>query len=67
MCFGLNFYFFLVQLFRLSVLFRNNPLWGAANTVLARWLPADYEDEESQPKGWNTGRKYGSFQLPPVS
>ncbi|XP_076155894.1 thyroid peroxidase [Alosa pseudoharengus] len=45
---------------------RNNPLWGAANTVLARWLPAEYEDGKSQPKGWNAGRDYGGFQLPPV-
>ncbi|KAG9268743.1 thyroid peroxidase [Astyanax mexicanus] len=45
---------------------RNNPLWGAASTVLARWLPAEYEDGESQPKGWNTGHKYSGFQLPPV-
>ncbi|XP_072546433.1 thyroid peroxidase [Salminus brasiliensis] len=45
---------------------RNNPLWGAASTVLARWLPAEYEDGESQPKGWNTGHEYSGFQLPPV-
>ncbi|KAL2099322.1 hypothetical protein ACEWY4_005802 [Coilia grayii] len=45
---------------------RNNPLWGAANTALARWLPAEYEDGESQPKGWNVGRQYSGFQLPRV-
>ncbi|KAL7873060.1 hypothetical protein AOLI_G00121310 [Acnodon oligacanthus] len=45
---------------------RNNPLWGAASTVLARWLPAEYEDGESQPKGWNTGHQYSGFQLPAV-
>ncbi|XP_066541892.1 thyroid peroxidase [Hoplias malabaricus] len=45
---------------------RKEPLWGAASTALARWLPAEYEDGESQPRGWNTGRHYSSFQLPPV-
>ncbi|KAI4905455.1 hypothetical protein NFI96_028088, partial [Prochilodus magdalenae] len=52
--------------FRHTFLLRNNPLWGAASTVLARWLPAEYEDGESQPKGWNTGHQYSGFQLPPV-
>ncbi|XP_047677522.1 thyroid peroxidase [Tachysurus fulvidraco] len=45
---------------------RNKPLWGAASTVLARWLPAEYEDGESQPKGWNIGHQYRGFHLPPV-
>uniref|UniRef100_A0A4W4F426 Thyroid peroxidase n=1 Tax=Electrophorus electricus TaxID=8005 RepID=A0A4W4F426_ELEEL len=45
---------------------RNSPLWGAANSALSRWLPAEYEDGESQPKGWNTGQYYSGFQLPPV-
>ncbi|XP_067311019.1 thyroid peroxidase [Pseudorasbora parva] len=45
---------------------RRNPLWGAANTGLARWLPAEYEDGEKQPKGWNAGRQYSGFQLPLV-
>ncbi|XP_076834778.1 thyroid peroxidase isoform X2 [Brachyhypopomus gauderio] len=45
---------------------RNNPLWGAANSVLARWLPAEYEDGESQPKGWNNEQYYSGFLLPPV-
>lgn len=43
---------------------RENPLWGAANTPLVRWLPAEYEDGESEPKGWNRGRLYNGFQLP---
>lgn len=47
--------------------FRKKPLWGAANTGLARWLPAEYEDGENQPKGWNAGRQYSGFQLPLVS
>ncbi|XP_073784112.1 thyroid peroxidase isoform X3 [Danio rerio] len=45
---------------------RKNPFWGSANTGLARWLPAEYEDGENQPKGWNAGRQYNGFQLPPV-
>uniref|UniRef100_A0AAY4C8U2 Thyroid peroxidase n=1 Tax=Denticeps clupeoides TaxID=299321 RepID=A0AAY4C8U2_9TELE len=45
---------------------RNNPLWGAANSALARWLPAEYEDGESQPKGWNKGGRNRGFQLPLV-
>ncbi|XP_071327314.1 thyroid peroxidase [Trachinotus anak] len=43
---------------------RQNPLWGAANTPLVRWLPAEYEDGESEPKGWNQGRLHNGFQLP---
>uniref|UniRef100_A0A665TJV5 Thyroid peroxidase n=1 Tax=Echeneis naucrates TaxID=173247 RepID=A0A665TJV5_ECHNA len=42
-----------------------NPLWGAANIAMVRWLPAEYEDGESEPKGWNQGRLYNGFQLPP--
>uniref|UniRef100_A0A3B4WRT4 Thyroid peroxidase n=1 Tax=Seriola lalandi dorsalis TaxID=1841481 RepID=A0A3B4WRT4_SERLL len=45
---------------------RQNPLWGAANTHLVRWLPAEYEDGESEPKGWNQGRLHNGFQLPLV-
>ncbi|XP_039993085.1 thyroid peroxidase isoform X2 [Xiphias gladius] len=44
---------------------RHNPLWGAANTALVRWLPAEYEDGEREPKGWNRGRLHNGFQLPP--
>lgn len=43
---------------------RQNPLWGAANTPLVRWLPAEYEDGETEPKGWNRGRLHNGFQLP---
>ncbi|XP_078397408.1 thyroid peroxidase [Cetorhinus maximus] len=45
---------------------RNNPRWGTSNTALARWLPPDYEDGFSQPKGWNPGRLYRGFKLPLV-
>ncbi|XP_028251801.1 thyroid peroxidase [Parambassis ranga] len=44
---------------------RQNPLWGAANTALVRWLPAEYEDGVREPKGWNRERLHNGFQLPP--
>ncbi|XP_072515016.1 eosinophil peroxidase isoform X2 [Salminus brasiliensis] len=45
---------------------RKNPLLGAANTPLARWLPPIYEDGISQPVGWNPGRLYNGVILPLV-
>ncbi|XP_048829891.1 thyroid peroxidase isoform X2 [Brienomyrus brachyistius] len=45
---------------------RHNPLWGAANTAFSRWLPAEYEDEQGQPKGWNPGHLHNGFRLPLV-
>ncbi|XP_041109761.1 thyroid peroxidase [Polyodon spathula] len=45
---------------------RNNHRWGASNSALARWLPAQYEDGYSQPKSWNPGHLYNGFELPPV-
>ncbi|KAK1170717.1 thyroid peroxidase [Acipenser oxyrinchus oxyrinchus] len=45
---------------------RNNRRWGASNSALARWLPAQYEDGYSQPKSWNPGHLYNGFELPPV-
>uniref|UniRef100_A0AAV2JFA5 Thyroid peroxidase n=1 Tax=Knipowitschia caucasica TaxID=637954 RepID=A0AAV2JFA5_KNICA len=45
---------------------RLNPLWGAANTALVRWLPAEYEDGEREPKGWNSDRLHNGFLLPSV-
>ncbi|XP_062372124.1 myeloperoxidase-like isoform X2 [Sardina pilchardus] len=43
-----------------------NPRLGASNTPFARWLPAEYEDGISQPKGWDRNRKYNNFLLPLV-
>uniref|UniRef100_A0A3B4BEI6 Thyroid peroxidase n=1 Tax=Periophthalmus magnuspinnatus TaxID=409849 RepID=A0A3B4BEI6_9GOBI len=45
---------------------RQNPLWGAANSALVRWLPAEYEDGEREPKGWNSLRLHNGFPLPSV-
>ncbi|XP_062373245.1 eosinophil peroxidase-like [Sardina pilchardus] len=45
---------------------KKNPRLGASNTPFARWLPAEYEDGISQPKGWDRNRKYNNFLLPLV-
>ncbi|XP_050977087.1 eosinophil peroxidase isoform X3 [Labeo rohita] len=45
---------------------RRNPLLGASNTAFARWLPAQYEDDISQPKGWDPNRLYNGTSLPLV-
>ncbi|XP_066506752.1 eosinophil peroxidase isoform X2 [Hoplias malabaricus] len=45
---------------------RKNPLLGAANTPLARWLPPIYEDGVSQPVGWDPNRLYNGVLLPLV-
>uniref|UniRef100_UPI0037E8B786 eosinophil peroxidase isoform X2 n=1 Tax=Semicossyphus pulcher TaxID=241346 RepID=UPI0037E8B786 len=44
----------------------NNPRRGAANTAFARWLPAEYEDGISVPKGWSPNRTINNFMLPLV-
>ncbi|KAM9306314.1 eosinophil peroxidase-like isoform 1-T2 [Pholidichthys leucotaenia] len=44
----------------------NHPRRGASNTPFARWLPAEYDDGISQPKGWNRDRKINNFVLPLV-
>ncbi|KAM9455680.1 eosinophil peroxidase-like [Clarias gariepinus] len=43
-----------------------NPLRGASNIAFARWLPSNYEDNISQPQGWNTGKLYNGVVLPLV-
>ncbi|XP_065146498.1 myeloperoxidase-like [Paramisgurnus dabryanus] len=45
---------------------RRNPLLGASNTPFARWLPSQYEDNVSQPKGWNPNKRYNGAALPLV-
>uniref|UniRef100_A0A8P4GA25 Myeloid-specific peroxidase n=1 Tax=Dicentrarchus labrax TaxID=13489 RepID=A0A8P4GA25_DICLA len=43
----------------------NNPRIGAANTPFTRWLPAQYDDGISQPKGF-LNRTINNFLLPLV-
>lgn len=42
-----------------------NPRLGAANTPFTRWLPAEYDDGISQPRGFNN-RTINNFMLPLV-
>nr|QCY41338.1 myeloperoxidase [Channa argus] len=43
-----------------------NPRLGASNTAFTRWLPSEYDDGISQPKGWNRNRRFNNFLLPLV-
>ncbi|NWV80267.1 PERE peroxidase, partial [Dasyornis broadbenti] len=45
---------------------RRYPSLGASNRALARWLPAEYEDGVSVPRGWTEGRRFSGFPLPLV-
>ncbi|XP_049620935.1 lactoperoxidase-like [Suncus etruscus] len=45
---------------------RENPMLGAANRALARWLPAEYEDGLSLPYGWTPGKKRNGYPVPPA-
>uniref|UniRef100_UPI00398E3C45 myeloperoxidase-like n=1 Tax=Pristiophorus japonicus TaxID=55135 RepID=UPI00398E3C45 len=45
---------------------RKIPRLGAANVAFARWLPAQYEDGFSLPKGWTRRTLYSGFRLPLV-
>ncbi|CAL9683470.1 unnamed protein product [Knipowitschia caucasica] len=42
-----------------------SPRLGALNSPFTRWLPAEYDDGISQPKGWNN-RTINNFLLPLV-
>ncbi|XP_061527525.1 eosinophil peroxidase-like [Phycodurus eques] len=39
----------------------HNPRWGASNTPFARWVPAEYQDGISLPRGWDPIRINGFF------
>ncbi|XP_031711893.1 eosinophil peroxidase isoform X1 [Anarrhichthys ocellatus] len=39
---------------------------GSSNTPFNRWLPAEYEDGVSVPKGWTRDRRINNFLLPLV-
>ncbi|XP_055513990.1 eosinophil peroxidase-like isoform X2 [Leucoraja erinacea] len=45
---------------------RRTPYLGIPNMPFTRWLPAEYEDGFSLPKGWIQGKLYLGFPLPPV-
>ncbi|XP_074513622.1 eosinophil peroxidase-like [Sebastes fasciatus] len=45
---------------------RNNNLWGSSNTPFTRWLPAEYQDRISLPKGWDPKRRVNRRLLPLV-
>ncbi|XP_066559025.1 eosinophil peroxidase [Amia ocellicauda] len=41
---------------------RQHPRWGAANTPYRRWLPPQYQDGRSVPRGWDPQHRH---TLPP--
>ncbi|XP_069470953.1 myeloperoxidase-like [Ambystoma mexicanum] len=43
---------------------RRNSNLGASNRGFARWLPAQYEDGNGLPRGWDERRRYNGFPLP---
>ncbi|XP_062273836.1 eosinophil peroxidase-like [Scomber scombrus] len=45
---------------------RKNPGWGSSNTPFTRWLPAEYQDKISLPKGWDPDQKLNKRFLPLV-
>ncbi|KAM9810911.1 eosinophil peroxidase-like [Neosynchiropus ocellatus] len=45
---------------------RKNTRWGATNIPLTRWLPAEYQDNISEPKGWDSKLKINGHLLPLV-
>lgn len=48
------------------LLCRQKPRLGASNTPFTRWLPAEYDDGISEPKGWQLNRTFNNFVLPLV-
>ncbi|XP_074526405.1 eosinophil peroxidase-like [Halichoeres trimaculatus] len=45
---------------------RINSRWGSSNTPFTRWLPAEYQDDISLPKGWDPELKINNRLLPLV-
>ncbi|XP_076587958.1 eosinophil peroxidase-like isoform X2 [Chaetodon auriga] len=45
---------------------RQNTRWGSSNTPFTRWLPAEYQDGISLPKGWDPKRRVNRRILPLV-
>ncbi|XP_029565023.1 eosinophil peroxidase [Salmo trutta] len=42
------------------------PRLGASNTPFTRWLPAQYDDGVSRPRGWERNTRFNNFILPLV-
>lgn len=45
---------------------RRIPTLGASNRPYVRWLPQEYEDGISLPRGWTETKLYFGFPLPSV-
>ncbi|XP_053864317.1 myeloperoxidase [Malaclemys terrapin pileata] len=45
---------------------RRSPTLGASNRAYSRWLPQEYEDGVSIPRGWTEEVRYSGFPLPLV-
>ncbi|GLD54457.1 eosinophil peroxidase-like isoform X2, partial [Lates japonicus] len=43
---------------------RENTRWGASNIAFTRWLPAEYQDDVSLPKGWDPEHRVNNQILP---
>uniref|UniRef100_A0A7N8XR55 Eosinophil peroxidase-like n=1 Tax=Mastacembelus armatus TaxID=205130 RepID=A0A7N8XR55_9TELE len=50
----------------LPVNYRKNTRWGSSNTPFTHWLPAEYQDGISLPKGWDPVLKVNNHLLPLV-
>lgn len=50
----------------LRLLRRQNTRWGSSNTPFTRWLPAEYQDNATLPKGWDQNLKVNNQILPLV-
>ncbi|TNM89623.1 hypothetical protein fugu_003857 [Takifugu bimaculatus] len=45
---------------------RQNTRWGSSNTPFTRWLPAEYQDNATLPKGWDRNLRVNNEMLPLV-
>ncbi|XP_068166580.1 eosinophil peroxidase-like [Antennarius striatus] len=43
---------------------KNQTRFGASNTPFVRWLPSEYEDNYTIPRGWEPETEYNDFPLP---
>lgn len=46
---------------------RQNTRWGSSNTPFTRWLPAEYQDNVTLPKGWDHNLRVNNHILPLVT